>query len=637
MHRISLDLPPLIPRDDLFGNPEKASPNISPDGTRLAYLAPDEGVLNVWLRTVGQEDDRAVTRDRNRGIRAYFWAHDHKHLLYVQDIGGDENWHVWSVNPETNIIRDLTPFLGAQAQVISVDPNFPNEILVGLNVRDARVHDVYRIDLTTGGATMEVENPGDVVGWVADKQFRVLAAHAAMPDGGFQLRVREALSVERQALSPNAGNLNAQGSTLNAYSDWRALITWPADEEGQPYAFTPDGKSLYIGNSIGANTQELRTIELATGAQTTLASNPEVDLSEALIHPTKHNIQAVGFNKHRLEWIILDDSIRADFERLSAACQGEFFVVSRDLADKTWIILNVRDNAPVAYHTYSRETGETTLLFVTRPALQKATLTEMRAVDIRARDGLMLPSYLTLPPGVEPKNLPMVLNVHGGPWARDSWGYDPEAQWIANRGYASLQVNYRGSTGFGKKFLHAADREWAGKMHDDLLDAVNWAVEQGIADPKRIAIYGGSYGGYAALVGAAFTPDVFCCSVDIVGPSNLITLINSIPPYWEPLKKLFTVRVGDPDTEPEFLEARSPLFKADQIECPLLIAQGANDPRVKQAESEQIVKALRDRGKEVEYILFEDEGHGFARPENRLKFYAAAEKFLAQHLGGRAE
>jgi dipeptidyl aminopeptidase/acylaminoacyl peptidase len=614
MHRFSLDLPSLIPREDLFGNPEKASPNISPDGSQLAYLAPDEGVLNVWLRTIGQEDDRAVTRDRNRGIRSYFWAYDKKHLLYVQDIGGDENWHVWSANPETGVIRDLTPFQGAQAQVIAVEPSFPNEILVGLNVRDARVHDVYRIDLTTGAVTMEVENPGDIVGWVADSRFKVRAAHAAMPDGGFQLRVLDATSGE-----------------------WRPLITWGPDEEGQPYAFTPDGNSLYIGNSIGSNTQELRTVDLATGEEKTIASNPEVDLSEALVHPTAHNIQAVGFNKHRLEWTVLDPAIQPDFDLLRTACPGEFFVVSRDLADRTWIVLTVQDNAPAAYHTYARETGGLELLFVTRPALQNATLAEMRPVDIPARDGLTLPSYLTLPPGLEHKNLPLVLNVHGGPWARDTWGYDPEAQWIANRGYASLQVNYRGSTGFGKKFLHAADREWAGKMHDDLLDAVQWAVDQGYADPKKIAIFGGSYGGYAALVGAAFTPDVFCCSVDIVGPSSLITLINSIPPYWEPLKKLFTVRVGDPETDREFLESRSPLFKADQIECPLLIAQGANDPRVKQAESEQIVKALRDRGKEVEYILFEDEGHGFAKPENRLRFYGAAEKFLAAHLGGRAE
>jgi dipeptidyl aminopeptidase/acylaminoacyl peptidase len=611
---ISLDLPPLIPRDDLFGNPEKAAPQISPDGTRLAYLAPEEGVLNVWLRTVGQTDDRAITRDRNRGIRSYLWAYDAEHLLYIQDIGGDENWHVWSTNFNTGVIRDLTPFQGVQAQLIAVDHRFRNEILVGLNLRDERTHDVYRIDLTTGAVTLEVENPGDVIGWVADSNFHIRAANAAQPDGGFELRVRD-----------------------SEEGEWRHLLTWGPEEEGSPFGFTPDDQGLYIGSSIGADTQELRTINLATTEEKTLASNPVVDLSDVIAHPTENHIQAVGFNEDRLEWQILDPAIAEDLRTLQEFQDGEVHIASRDLADKAWIVLYVRDNAPAAYYTYDRATKKLDFLFTTRPKLENQVLAEMRPIHITSRDGLTLHCYLTLPAGVEHKNLPMVVNVHGGPWARDTWGYDPEAQWLANRGYACLQVNFRGSSGFGKKFLHAGDREWGAKMHDDLLDSINWAVEQGIADRNRVGIYGGSYGGYAALVGAAFTPKVFACAVDIVGPSNLTTLINSIPPYWEPLKQLFTLRVGNPETEPEFVDACSPLFKADQIERPLLIAQGANDPRVKQAESEQIVKALRDRGKPVEYLLFEDEGHGFARPENRLKFYAAAEKFLASYLGGRAE
>lgn len=620
---ISLDLPPLIPRDDLFGNPEKASPQLSPDAMRLAYLAPDEGVLNVWLRTIGQQDDRVITRDRKRGIRMFFWAFDGKHLLYVQDVDGDENWHIWSVNFETNVIRDLTPFQGVQAHLVALDHRFPNEMLVGLNLRDARIHDVYRVDLTTGAVTLEVENPGDVVGWMADAQFRVRAAHAAMPDGGFQLRVRNVISPSQDG--------------AGAYTDWRPLITWGPDDEGHPYGFTKDGQSLYVGSSLRSDTIEMRLVDVATGEEKTLASNPEVDLSDAVFHPTERHLQAVGFNKHRLEWTVIDPDFAEDMETLKAFQPGEFHIASRDLADQKWVVLYTRDTAPAAYYTYNRATRQIDFLFTTRPALEKYTLAEMRPVTIAARDGLQLHCYLTLPPGVEPKGLPMILNVHGGPWARDYWGYDPEAQWLANRGYACLQVNYRGSTGFGKKFLHAGDREWGGKMHDDLIDAVNWAIREGIADPKRVAIFGGSYGGYAALVGAAFTPDVFACAVDVVGPSSIRTLINSIPPYWEPLKKVFTVRVGDPETEPEFLDSRSPLYKADQIQCPLLIAQGANDPRVKQAESEQIVAALREREKPVEYMLFEDEGHGFARPENRLKFYAAAERFLANYLGGRVE
>lgn len=612
------DAPPLIPREVLFGNPEKTSPQIAPDGTRLAYLAPDEGVLNVWVRTVGSTDDHVVTRDRKRGIRMYFWAFDSQQLLYIQDTDGDENWHVWSVNFTTGIIRDLTPFQGVRAELIAVDHRFPNYILVGLNLRDARVHDVYRIDLTTGAIVLEAENPGDVVRWLADSNFNVHGAYAAQPDGGFVLRVR--------------------GSILEPF---RPLVTWSAEEEGQPYGFTRERDAIYIGSTIGTNTQELRRIDIETGTETTLASNPDVDLSGVIAHPTKEHIQAAGFNADRLRWTILDPDIQPDFDVLTAFRDGEVHLVSRDLADETWVVLYTLDNAPAAYYVYERATKKLDFLFTTRPALEEYTLAPMLPITITARDGLTLHCYLTLPPNAEtPKPaapLPLVLDVHGGPWARDTWGYNSESQWLANRGYATLQVNFRGSTGFGKTFLHAGDREWGAKMHDDLLDAVAWAVREGFADPQRVAIYGGSYGGYAALVGASFTPEVFACAIDVVGPSSLRTLIASIPPYWEPLKKLFTLRVGDPDTEPDFLDSRSPLYKADQITCPLLIAQGANDPRVKQAESEQIVAVLRDQGKEVEYLLFPDEGHGFARPENRLTFYAAAEKFLARYLGGRIE
>ena len=609
-----LELPPLIPREDLFGNPEKAAPQISPDGARLAYLAPDEGVLNVWVRSRDKADDRVVTRDRKRGIRNYLWAYDGSHLLYLQDRDGDENWHVWAVNLDSGDIRDLTPHEGAQAHLIAVDHRHPNEVLVSINHRDPRLHDVHSINLKSGESTLKAENPGDIVGWLADSRFQIRAAQAARPDGGFELRVRN---------SPEG--------------EWRTLVVWPADEEGAPYGFTEDGESLYLGTTLGSDTQELRLVRLASGEEQTLASNPAVDLGEVIVHPTEHRVQAAGFNKDRLRWQILDPEIKEDLEFLSAQKSGEVRIASRNLNDSEWIVHYALDTAPAAYYRYDRSARTLEFLFTTRPALEGKSLAEMRPVEITSRDGLTLNSYLTLPAGVEPRDLPLVLTVHGGPWARDAWGYDPEAQWLANRGYACLQVNFRGSAGFGKRFLHAGDKEWGAKMHDDLLDAVDWAVEQGFADRARVAIYGGSYGGYAALVGAAFTPEVFACSIDVVGPSSIITLINSIPPYWEPLKKVFTVRVGDPETEAEFLQSRSPLFKADQIKRPLLIAQGANDPRVKQAESEQIVEAMRAHGKEVEYLLFEDEGHGFARPENRLAFYAAAERFLARHLGGRCE
>jgi len=606
------ELPEPLRREDIFGNPEQTLPEISPDGSCLAYLAPDEGVLNVWLRRLDEKEARPVTRDRKRGVRHYGWAYTNRHILYLQDFDGDENWHIWAVDLETGIIRDMTPFQGAQAQIVASIPEKPETLLVSINARDPRVHDVYRLDLPTGALTLELENPGDVVGWYADADLTVRGAMAAAPDGGFQFRVREA------------------GET-----EFRTLITWPAEEEGHVYGFTRDGTGVYVASSNGTDTSELRLVDLQTGSEQTLARDPVVDLETVLMHPTRWYPQAAGFVRHRLEWKVLDEAIRSDFGRLSAYQDGDFTIQSRDLADRLWIVAYTRDTAPVSYYLYERSAGDITFLFTTRPALAQATLAPMMPVEITARDGLTLYCYLTLPVGLEPKNLPLVLNVHGGPWARDVWGYDPEAQWLANRGYACLQVNFRGSTGFGKRFLHAGDREWGAKMHDDLVDAVNWAVQQGYADPKRVAIYGGSYGGYAALVGAAFTPDLFRCAIDLVGPSSLRTLINSIPPYWEPLRRMFTRRVGDPETEPDFLDSRSPLYKADQIQCPLLIAQGANDPRVKRAESEQIVEALRSRGKDVEYLVFEDEGHGFARPENRLKFYEAAERFLAKHLGGR--
>jgi len=368
-----------------------------------------------------------------------------------------------------------------------------------------------------------------------------------------------------------------------------------------------------------------------------IAEDPMYDVGGVVVHPDTYEVQAVTFVKDRQETVILDESIRSDFEAIGKLHHGDLFISSRDDADDTWLVGFTADDGPVPYFSYDRKTKTGTHLFDHRPALNDYELAKMEPVVFESRDGLTLHGYVTYPAGDERTNLPMVLNVHGGPWYRDTWGYNPEAQWFANRGYVCLQVNFRGSTGYGKEFLNAGNREWGGKMHNDLVDAVNWAIDQGIADPTKVAIYGGSYGGYAALVGATFTPDLFCCAVDIVGPCNLITFINTIPPYWSSFLQIMYERVGNPETDEEFLKSRSPLFKADRIKIPMLIAQGANDPRVKQAEAEQIVQALKDNGVDHEYMLFEDEGHGFARPENRIKFYGAAEEFLAKHLGGRFE
>jgi len=609
------ELPPLIPRETLFGNPEKAQARLSPDGKLLAYLAPDKGVLNVWVRTLGQNDDQVVTADKKRGIRYYEWQQDSEHILYIQDFDGDENWHVYQTNLKTKNTRDLTPFQGVQAQIVAIDPNFPDQILVGLNLRDRRLHDVYRINLNNGAVEMDTENPGDVAGWQQDNQFVVRAAQVALPDGGTEIRVRD-----------------------DAKAPWRTFQKWGPDEAfGGVVGFTPDNKSLYLISSVGANAARLVEVEVANGKSKVVAEDKQYDVGWTLTHPKTHKLEAVAFIRQRTEWTVIDKSLQADFDAFRKVHDGDFYIDSRDLQDRAWIVSYVVDDGPVAFYAYDRATRKATLLFSSRPALEKYRLAKMQPISFPARDGMTIYGYLTLPVGLAPKNLPTVLNVHGGPWGRDTWGLDNEVQWLANRGYAVLQINFRGSTGYGKVFVNAGDREWAGKMHADLIDGKNWAVKQAYTDPKKVCIMGGSYGGYATLVGLTFTPDEFTCGVDIVGPSNLVTLLSTIPPYWTPIKSVFKKRVGDLETEQEFLKSRSPLFKADQIKAPLLIGQGANDPRVKQAESDQIVAAMRKNGKPVEYIVFPDEGHGFARPENRLKFYAAAEPFLAKYLGGRAE
>jgi dipeptidyl aminopeptidase/acylaminoacyl peptidase len=606
----------LIPRNVLFGNPVKTSPRISPDGEKMAYLAPVNNVLNVWVGEVGSETYQPVTQDTNRGVRFYTWATDNKHILYIQDIGGNENWRLYATNIDTKETRDLTPFEDVQVQILAHDKHFPHELLIIMNKENPQVHDVYHLDLPSGELTLIAKNPGNIAEWVTDTQLKVRGGLAAKPDGGHDLLVRN-----------------------DEQSDWHTILTWEADDAltSGPIGFTLDGKGLYLQDSRDVNAGRLVKLDLASGDLTVIADDPQYDAGNVMVHPDTYEIQAVAFDKDRVEWTVLDESIKPDFDHIRDIHPGDFSIVSRNDDDNTWIIGFTADNGPVSFYIYNRKNQTAHFLFDNQPELNKYTLANMKPIEFTARDGLIIHGYLTLPASEQQTNLPMVLNVHGGPWARNTWGYDPEAQWLTNRGYASLQINFRGSSGYGKEFINAGDREWGRNMHNDLVDAVNWAIQQGIADPKRIAIYGGSYGGYAALVGATFTPDLFCCAVDIVGPSNLITLIKTVPPYWSTFLATFHKRVGNPDTEEEFLKSRSPLFKVDQIKIPLLIAQGANDPRVKQSESEQIVEAMKSKGIAYEYMLFPDEGHGFAKPENRLKFYAAAEKFLATHLGGRYE
>jgi dipeptidyl aminopeptidase/acylaminoacyl peptidase len=612
----------LVPREVLFGNPERTSPAISPDGRRLAWIAPDEGVLNVWVGELDLADARPVTRDRDRGIRTLAWAHDNRHLLYLQDEGGDENWRLHAVDVEAGTDRDLTPFEGVQARLVAMDKHHPDHVLVGLNLDDEQLHDVYRLHLPSGELEKILENPGKVgpggnagfVDFVADEQLRVRAGVAPTADGGVTILVRD-----------------------DEDADWRVLLEAGAVDglTTGPVAFTRSGSQLLAISSVGANTGRLVRLEVATGAQEVVAQDETYDVADVRLHPDTHEVQWVSFLRERLHHEVLDQEVAEDLAVLAGAERGDVSLLAEDHADRQWIVAYTRDDGPVRYHRYDRDARALTFLFEDRPELSRYELARMEPFRLTARDGLELHGYLTAPPGAEPRSLPTVLVVHGGPWARDTWGYDSEVQWLANRGYVVLQVNFRGSTGYGKDFVNAGDRQWAGRMHDDLLDTVDWAVEQGVADPERVAIYGGSYGGYAALVGATFTPDRFACAVDLVGPSNIKTLIESVPPYWEPMIAMFHTRVGNPETDAEQLWERSPLSRAGDVSIPLLIAQGANDPRVKQAESEQIVAALREQGIDHEYLLFEDEGHGFAKPENRMRFYAEVETFLARHLGGR--
>jgi len=614
----------LIPRKLLFGNPDKASPQLSPDGKQLSFLAPVEGVLNVW---VGPAADPAaakpVTHDKKRGIRSYFWAYTSQHLLYVQDTDGDEDFHIYRVDLKAGETKDLTPLKKIRAEIKADSHKFPEELLVGLNDRDPKFHDIYRVNLLTGERKL-IEKNTEFAGYLSDNDFRIRFATKLTPDGG------------RLYLKPDG---------KGGWTDFLKIGMEDSLTTG-PAGFDGSGNVLYLLDSRGRNTAAFATLDLKTNKETVLFEDPHADAGGVMLHPTTNAVEAVSFTYERSHWEFKDPAVKADFEELKKVADGDISVSSRTLDDKTWVVAFVMDNGPVRYYVYDRPSKKARFLFTNRKDLEGLALQKMFPRVIKSRDGFDLVSYLTLPPGVDPdttgrpgKPVPMVLFVHGGPWGRDSWGLNTTHQFLANRGYAVLSVNFRGSTGFGKKFLNAGNREWAGKMHDDLIDAVDWAIKEKIADPARVGIYGGSYGGYATLVGLTFTPDKFACGVDVVGPSNIVTLLSTIPPYWAPAVQLFKDRVGDFTTEEgkKFLLERSPLTHVDKIRRPLLIAQGANDPRVKQAEADQIVKAMQAKKLPVTYVLFPDEGHGFARPVNSLAFNAVMEAFLAVNLGGRYE
>lgn len=620
-----LDSVPLIPRAALFGNPSRTNGQISPDGKWLSWLAPLDGVLNIWLAPAARPDEaRAMTQATQRPIREYMWAPDSRSLLYIQDRDGDENFLLYRVAIADGAERCLTPFENTRVDIVGTSRRLRDRILVGLNNRDPQFHDVHLLDLGSGELSLVIENDG-YAGFLADDTLAVRMALRQNEAGGTDyFRVK-------------GSRIEDEPFTSTGMED--SLTTGPA-------GYSHDGKLLYWFDSRGRNTAALYAEDVESGERTLIAEHDKADISGTMRDPQSGHVQAWSANYLTREWHAIDPQVGASLDWLGQRLEGEFGVSSRSDDDRYWIVWNDPLVEPPASYIHDRDAGTLERFYVARPELEGAPLQPMHPLEIPARDGLVLPSYLTLPPGsdsdgdgVPDAPVPMVLLVHGGPWARDSHGFNAVHQMLANRGYGVLSVNFRGSTGFGKDFINAANKQWGRKMHDDLIDATRWAIERGIAPADKVAIMGGSYGGYATLAGLTFTPETFACGIDIVGPSNLETLIATIPPYWAPMVKIFHERMGNPDTEEglALLKAASPLHQAERICRPLLIAQGANDPRVKQSESDQIVEAMKRARIPVTYVLFPDEGHGFARPENNIAFFALAENFLERCLGGRAE
>jgi len=605
MFALALALAALAPLEVFFASPQHASPKLAPDGRSIAFLAPnDGGIRNVWVRPLPAGPPLLVTNDTRRGITNYLWHPSGKSILFFQDQQGDENFHLFETSLETGQTRNLTPYPGVRAEFLALQSA---QVLLMMNRR--RHFEIYRLDLETADLQLDTENPGDFVNWAADPAFQVRAAIAYRRDGTQEVMVRDSVK-----------------------APWRMLRRFTPNETlGKIAGFTPDGKALWLLSSDGANTARLLEVALAGGASKVLVEDPVYDVTE-VVTTAAGRLAAVGILREKMEWRFLDPSFRRDFAHLRrAAGDGEISLVSRGARDNLWLVGVSKAEQPARYVLFHRDTRKLIPLFGSRPQLDAYPLAPMQPVAFKARDGLRIHGYLTRPVGARAAT-PLVLLIHGGPWVRDSYGYSGVVQFLASRGYAVLQVNYRGSSGYGKAFLNAGNREWGARMLDDLVDAKRWAVRQRYADPKRTAVMGASFGGYLTLAALAFTPDEFACGVDIVGQSNLLTFLGRIPPSAAAVLALYRQRVGSLDHDQEMLRARSPYFHADRIVRPLLVGQGANDPRVPPSESEQIVDALRAQNKPVTYIVFPDEGHGFVKPANILRFMAEVERFLARHL-----
>jgi dipeptidyl aminopeptidase/acylaminoacyl peptidase len=604
-HRI----PPLIPLRDFFRNPERTAYQISPSGGSIAFLGPYENRLNIWVQSASGGEARRITSVTERDITAYFWKSD-QHILFFQDSGGDENFHVFSADPDGDNVRDLTPLSGVQVRLVDDLHDHPNEIIVALNQRKKEIFDAYRLNVKTGELACIAENPGTIDHWVTDHEGKI---RAAMTTDGVNASLLYRDSPEQA---------------------WRTILTTTFRESFNPQFFTFDDRRLYGVSNLGRDKLAAIELDLDTGREVqVLAENSQVDIS-ALNYSRKRKVLTLAtFTDWKTERIFFDQPTQALYQELEGRLPGyEVVVISADDEETVFVVRTFSDRSLGAFYLYDSPSGALTKLADRAPWLPEDQLAEMKPIEYQARDGLTIHGYLSLPVGRKPKNLPVVINPHGGPWHRDSWTFSPEVQFLVNRGFAVMQMNFRGSTGYGRKFWEAGFKEWGGKMQDDITDGVHWLIQQGLADRGRVAIYGASYGGYAVLAGLVKTPDLYAAGVDYVGVSNLFTFLKTIPPYWAPYLEMMYEMVGHPEKDKDWFQGHSPALNAEKIRRPLLVAQGAKDPRVNINESNQIVEALRRRGVEVVYVVKENEGHGFQNEENRFEFYEIMEKFLQNHL-----
>ncbi len=605
---------PLIPLRDFFRKPEKTSFQISPDGHHLSFMAPYNRRMNIFVHDTGQEQAKQLTFETDRDIGGYLWANDER-ILYLKDNGGDENFRLYGVNIDGSNLKCLTDFDGVKTTIIDELEDIPDEVIIGMNKRDARIFDAYRLNIVTGELTMIAENPGTITGWMTDHDGRLRVAVTS--DG-----VNQSLLYRK-----------------SEKDDFTIVLTTDFKETLDPLLFTFDNRNVYAVSNLGRDKTALVEFDLNNGKELrVLYENPQYDVERASYSKKNKILQAAYYISWKTERYYFDDDFRDLIFKLEKAIGNDKYeigIFDVDKEEDIFIVGTHSDRARVTYYMYDKKRDALTFIHKVAPWLREKDMAEMYPIKYTSRDGFTIHGYLTLPDRLTlrtARHLPVVVNPHGGPSARDVWSFDPEVQFLANRGYAVLQVNFRGSTGYGRDFWEAGFKQWGRRMQDDVTDGVRWLIAKGIADKDRIAIYGGSYGGYATIAGLTFTPDLYRCGIDYVGVSNIFTILENIPPYWEPYRQMMYEMIGDPEKDKESLTETSPVFHARNIKAPLFIAQGANDPRVKKIESDQMVAAMRERGVEVEYMVKENEGHGFHNEENRFDFYERMEKFLEEHM-----